>query len=120
MPSIVTLDIETTGLDSSSDSIIEIGALRFNGNRVEDEWTTLINPNRHIPEFISNLTGISDGMVRQAPLIRDVLDELANFISDCPILGHNIRFDLSFFQKFQLFTLNERIDTYEIASILLP
>ncbi len=120
MSSIVALDLETTGLDSRSDTIIEIGARRFDGNRVEDEWTTLINPGRHIPEFISGLTGISDGMVQQAPGIQDVLEELATFIGDAPILGHNIQFDLSFFKKHKLFTLNERIDTYEMAAVLLP
>ncbi len=120
MTSIVALDIETTGLDPQNDAIIEIGARRFEGNRVEDEWSSLINPGRHIPEFITGLTGISDEMVRQAPHIRDVLDELSAFIGDVPILGHNIQFDLSFFRKYNLFTLNEHIDTYELASILLP
>jgi len=120
MTSTVALDIETTGLDPQSDAIIEIGARRFDGNRVEDEWTSLVNPARHIPEFITGLTGISDEMVRQAPRIRDVLEELAAFIGDCPILGHNIQFDLSFFKKYQLFTLNERIDTYELAAVLMP
>jgi DNA polymerase-3 subunit epsilon/ATP-dependent DNA helicase DinG len=117
---IVALDLETTGLDSQADAIIEIGAVRFEGNRVEDEFTTLINPGRHIPEFISGLTGISDEMVRQAPHIRDVLDELAAFIGDAPILGHNIQFDLSFLKKFKLFELNENIDTYELAAVLMP
>jgi len=56
MPSIVALDIETTGLDSKSDGIIEIGAIRFNSRRVEDEFSTLINPGRKIPRYISNLT----------------------------------------------------------------
>jgi ATP-dependent DNA helicase DinG len=120
MPSIVSLDIETTGLDPQKDAILEIGARRFDGNRVEDELSTLINPGRHIPEFISGLTGISDEMVRQAPPIRDVLEELASFIGDSPILGHNIQFDLSFFKKYKLFELNEHIDTYELASVLLP
>ncbi len=120
MPSIVSLDIETTGLDPQMDSIIEIGARRFDDNRVEDEWTTLINPARHVPEFITGLTGISDEMIRQAPRIRDVLDELTAFVGDAPILGHNIQFDLSFFKKYDLFTMNDRIDTYEMAAILLP
>jgi DNA polymerase-3 subunit epsilon/ATP-dependent DNA helicase DinG len=117
---IVALDLETTGLDSQTDVIIEIGAVRFEGNRIEDEFTTLINPKRHIPEFITGLTGISDDMVRQAPHIRDVLDELAAFIGDAPILGHNIQFDLSFFKKFKLFEFNETIDTYELAAVLIP
>ena len=120
MTPIIALDLETTGLDFQTDAIIEIGAVRFEGNRIEDEFTTLINPGRHIPEFITNLTGISDEMVRQAPHIRDVLDELTGFIGDAPILGHNIQFDLSFFKKFHLFELNENIDTYELAAVLLP
>jgi DNA polymerase-3 subunit epsilon/ATP-dependent DNA helicase DinG len=120
MPSIIALDLETTGLDPQSDAIIEIGARRFDGNRIENEYTTLINPGRHIPEFITGLTGISDEMVRQAPRIRDVLAELEAFIGDSPILGHNIQFDLSFFKKYNLFELNERIDTYELAAVLLP
>jgi ATP-dependent DNA helicase DinG len=117
---IVSLDLETTGLDPLSDSIIEIGAVRLEGNRIEDEFTTLINPGRHIPEFISGLTGISDEMVRQAPHIREVLDELAAFIGDAPILGHNIQFDLSFLKKYRLFELNENIDTYEMGAVLIP
>ena len=120
MTSIVALDIETTGLDPQADAVIEIGVRRFEGHRVEDEFTTLVNPNRHIPEFITGLTGIDDAMVRQSPHIRDVLEELAAFIGDSPILGHNIKFDLSFFQKYNLFELNERIDTYEMAAVLMP
>jgi ATP-dependent DNA helicase DinG len=120
MNPIVALDLETTGLDSRSDAIIEIGAVRFEGSRVVDEFTTLINPGKHIPEFISSLTGISDEMVRQAPHIRDVLGELEVFVGDTPILGHNIRFDLSFLKKFKLFEFNETIDTYEMAAVLMP
>ena len=120
MTSIVALDLETTGLDPQTDAILEIGARRFDGNRVEDEFTTLINPGRHIPEFISGLTGISDEMVRQAPPIRDVLDGLVAFIGDSPILGHNIQFDLSFFKKYKLIELHDRLDTYELAAVLLP
>jgi len=120
MTSIVALDVETTGLDPQADAIIEIGARRFNGPRVEDEWSTLVNPGRHIPEFITALTGINDDMARQAPRLNEVLNDLADFIGDAPILGHNIRFDLSFFHKYGLFELNERIDTYEMASVLMP
>src|SRR5512140_3504747 len=120
MNSIVSLDIETTGLDPQSDAIIEIGACRFNGNRIEAEFSTLVNPGRHIPELITRLTEINDEMVRQAPPIRDVLVDLVAFIGDSPILGHNVQFDLSFFRKYKLFGLNESIDTYEMAAVLLP
>jgi DNA polymerase III epsilon subunit-like protein len=70
MASIVSIDIETTGLDSNKDVIIEIGAVKFKDHRIEDEFSSQINPGRHIPEFITQLTGISDEMVRQAPRIR--------------------------------------------------
>ncbi|MCL4559215.1 MAG: exonuclease domain-containing protein, partial [Chloroflexi bacterium] len=63
----ISLDIETTGLDAQSDSILEIGATRFNGRRIEAEWTTLVNPLRPIPPFITQLTGITNEMVHSAP-----------------------------------------------------
>jgi len=120
MESFIALDIETTGLNPEKDAIIEIGAVRFNHRRVEEEWSSLINPGKPIPPFITQLTGINDQMVLQAPTIREVLDELANFISDATIVGHNIGFDLSFFKRFRLFRSNDVIDTYELASVLLP
>jgi ATP-dependent DNA helicase DinG len=120
MPSIAALDIETTGLDANKDAIIEIGVVRFNETRIEGEWSRLINPHRHIPDFITGLTGISNEMVRKEPGINDVLGDLTEFIGNCPILGHNIRFDLSFFEKFNLFPNNDSLDTYELASVLLP
>ena len=120
MNSFVALDIETTGLDSGRDSIIEIAALKFKGNRIEDEWSSLINPNRHIPEFITTLTGIDDAMVRQAPRIRDITQEFEAFVGDCPVIGHNVRFDLGFLQKYIPLALNDVIDTYELAAVLMP
>lgn len=120
MTSLVALDIETTGLDPAKDAIIEIGAVRFKDHRIEDEWTTLINPGRHIPEFISGLTGISDAMVRESPCLKDILPKLESFIGDMPVIGHNVRFDLGFLQRSGILRYNEVIDTYELASVLLP
>ena len=120
MIDLVAIDIETTGLDNNRDVIIEIGAVRFNGKRVEDEFSTLINPNRHIPEFITGLTGIDDSMVRQAPQLRDIAHELEAFVGEVPVIGHNIRFDLGFLQKSGILKLNHVIDTYTLASVLMP
>lgn len=120
MESIVALDIETTGLNLENDAITEIGAVRFSGRRVESEWHTLINPGRRIPPEITQLTGITDAMVRGAPVIHDVLEDLDYFVGDAPILGHNVRFDLSFLRKQGLFRHNEPLDTYDMAAILLP
>jgi ATP-dependent DNA helicase DinG len=120
MTSYVALDIESTGLDTNRDAIIEIGAVRFNERRVEDEWTTLVNPGRQIPEFITGLTGIDNAMVRQAPGIRDIAHELDAFVGDVPVIGHNVRFDLGFLQKAGILRYNDVIDTYELAAVLMP
>jgi len=120
MQSIVAIDIETTGLNESRDAIIEIGAVKFKGHRVEAEWSSLINPNKHIPEFVTGLTGISDAEVRNAPRLVDMAPLLGEFVGDAPIVGHNVRFDLGFLQKSGLFPYNEVIDTYELASVLMP
>ncbi|PWB50940.1 MAG: DNA polymerase III subunit epsilon [Anaerolineales bacterium] len=120
MDSIVAIDIETTGLDPQKDSIIEIGAVRFSTSRIEDEWNSLINPGRKIPPFITQLTGINDHMVLEAPAIQNILPDLRSFVGDSPILGHNVGFDLAFLYRQGLFKANDQLDTYEIASVLLP
>ncbi len=120
MTTIVSLDIESTGLDENREAIIEIAAVKFNGRRVEDEFNTLINPGKHIPDFITGLTGIDDAMVRQAPRLRDIAHELTAFVGDAPILGHNVKFDIGFLRKAGLFEFQQTLDTYELASVLLP
>ncbi len=120
MTTLVSLDIETTGLDEERDSIIEIAAVRFNGKRKEDEFNTHINPGKHIPDFITGLTGIDDAMVRQAPRLRDIMPELKAFVGDAPIIGHNVKFDVGFLRKAGLFEYQQTIDTLELASVLLP
>ncbi|NWF63208.1 MAG: DEAD/DEAH box helicase family protein [Chloroflexi bacterium] len=120
MTTIVSLDIETTGLDENRDAIIEIAAIRFNGKRKEGEFNTLINPGRQIPDFITGLTGIDNAMVRQAPRLQDIAHELTAFVGDAPILGHNVKFDVGFLRHKGLFEYQQTIDTLELASALLP
>lgn len=120
MESFTAIDIETTGLDQNREAIIEIAAVKFRGSRIEDEWSSLINPNRHVPEFITNLTGIDDAMLRGAPRLPDIARQLESLVGDTPIVGHNVRFDLSFLQKQIPFSYNEVIDTYELAAVLIP
>lgn len=120
MDPIVALDLETTGLDPDQDSIIEIGAVLFTNRRIEGEFSTLINPGKRIPPFVTQLTGINDQMVIRAPAIHEVLPDLKNFVGDAPILGHNIRFDMSFLNRLGLFRNHSTLDTYEMASVLVP
>ncbi len=120
MHTLVALDLETTGLDPERDAIIEIGAVRFRGPRVEDTWSTLVNPGRPIPKFVSELTHIDDSMVAQAPRLAEVLGTLANFVGDLPALGHNVAFDLSFLKRRGVLEFNQALDTLDLASVILP
>ncbi len=120
MTDIVSLDLETTGLDATRDAIIEIGAVRFNGRRVQEEWHSLINPGRAIPPAITRLTGISNEMVRFAPAFQEVSPDLSAFVGNSPILGHNVGFDFGFLQQRGLFAYNDAIDTYALAAVLMP
>lgn len=120
MTTIVSVDIETTGLDESREAIIEIAAVKFNGRRIEAEFNTLVNPGKSIPDFITGLTGIDNAMVRQAPRLQDIAHELTSFIGDAPILGHNVKFDIGFLRKAGLFQYQQTLDTYELASVLMP
>ncbi|MEM5774724.1 MAG: 3'-5' exonuclease, partial [Anaerolineaceae bacterium] len=120
MPTLVSIDVETTGLDPQNDALIEIAAVKFNERRIEDEFSTLINPGRVIPREITLLTGITNEMVRNAPVIFDVIDEFAGFVGDAPVVGHSVHFDLGFLKKQRVLQLNESICTYELASVLLP
>ena len=117
---LISLDLETTGLDPGNDAILEIGALKFTSDGIDDEFHTLINPKRQIPPQISKLTGITDAMVRGAPDIEEVLDELEAFAGNHPIVGHNISFDLAFLRKHDLCKRNQAVDTYEMAAVVLP
>jgi ATP-dependent DNA helicase DinG len=117
---LVALDIETTGLDPDKDAILEIGVVRFNGRRVEAEWSQLVNPGRPVPPTITQLTGITNEMVANAPPLNQVLGKLVEIVNHDPILGHNIKFDLSFLRKHHILELNDILDTYDMAAVLLP
>ncbi len=118
--SCVALDLETTGLEAERDAIIEIGCVKLIDGRVVAEWTSLVNPGRPIPLKITQLTGISDADVADAPSLRHVGHELTRFIGTLPVVGHNVGFDLGFMQARGLYHDNPAVDTFELASLLLP
>lgn len=92
------IDFETTGSSSASDTITEVGAVRVRGGEQLATLQTLVNPGCAIAPTITVLTGISEAMVTRAPRIESVLGTLVDFIGDSVIVGHNIRFDMSFLQ----------------------
>lgn len=115
----VVFDIETTGLNPKYEKIIEIGAAKVQDGRVADTFSTFVNPGKGLPERITELTGIYDADVVNAPYIEDVLDLFINFAGDNILLGHNLIFDYSFVKKA---AINQKkrfdrkgIDTLKIA-----
>ena len=95
----VSVDLETTGLDSSRDAIIEIGAVRFNQERALERFSTFVNPGRKIPPFITELTGIRDDDVATAMGAHEATRRLAEFAGRDPVIGHNVGFDLAFLRR---------------------
>ena len=119
----VALDTETTGTDSERDAVIEIGAVRFSSDgQVLAEWSSLVNPGRAVPFNITQLTGITSPMVAGAPSLPEVASALRRFVGDSStiIVGHNVDFDLGFLRQKGLHFAHPTLDTFELASILLP
>jgi DNA polymerase III, alpha subunit (gram-positive type) len=77
----IAFDFETTGLDHYEDRIIEIAAIRFEHGVITDRFVTLVNPEKNIPALITEITGISDSMVRNAPTEETIIKDLLDFIS---------------------------------------
>ena len=121
----VAIDLETTGLRAESDSILEVGAVRFQGDEVLDTFQTFINPGREIPEFVQRYTGITPQDIRRAPSFPQIRDDLAEFITRdsqplVPIVGHSVNFDLGFLESHGLPLLNPAFDTLDLATVFLP
>ena len=115
----VSLDLETTGLNPEVDEIIEIGAVKFQGNKVTDTFHSIVNTQRTLPYRIQLLCGIEQSQLDAAPAFTELADGLMSFIGGCPIVGHNISFDLSFLAQKGLKPANATYDTWELATVLL-
>lgn len=122
--SFVAIDLETTGVDASEDKIIEIGAIKIIDGVEQGIFSSFVNPGMPVPARITDITGIDDKMLKDAPVIEDILDEVLDFIGDLPLLGHNIKFDYSFLKCAALSCGNtfekDGIDTLRMARKLLP
>lgn len=93
------VDVETTGLDPKEDKITEIGAIRVEGGRIADTFHTLVNPGRRLTERITELTGLTDGALKDAPFIQDIIGNFVEFETTGCLLGHSILFDYSFLKR---------------------
>ena len=126
VPDYVLFDLETTGISCQTDQVIEISAVKVIGGKVVDEFSTLVNPGVPIPPGASNVNGIYDDMVKDAPIFETALSDFLEFAEDYVFVGHNIhRFDMRFIwrdaEKYWGKTIgNDYVDTLEISNMYLP
>lgn len=92
------VDIETTGNGYKGQKITEISALIFDGKKIVDEFTSLVNPEQNIPTFITNLTGITNAMVRNAPKFYEVAKKVEEITKGTIFVAHNVNFDYNIIQ----------------------
>lgn len=120
----VVFDIETTGLDVMNDSVTEIGAVKIKKGVIAEQFTSLIKPTRVIEDRITQLTGITNEMVKDAPPIEKVLPDFIKFIEGCVIVAHNADFDRGFIRKYaeaEEYVFDNRVmDTMEMTRRYLP
>ena len=121
----VVFDIETTGLSKETESITEIGAVKVVDGKIIDRFSTFVNPERPIPAEITKLTGITNEMVADAPVITEILPKFLEFCQDAVLVAHNANFDTGFIRlnaerKCGIEVKNTVLDTLELSRSLLP
>lgn len=121
----VVFDVETTGLSVVNNKLIEIAGVRMIDGKVIDRFASFVNPHEKIPYNITQLTNITDEMVRDAPDLDAVMPQFIEFIGDSVLVAHNARFDMGFMQeackRLSLEMLhNPVLDTLELGRFLYP
>ncbi len=122
----VIFDLETTGVYTETDEVVEISAIKVKNGEVVDEFSTLVNPQVHIPDEASEVNGITDKMVKDSPTFDVALNDFIAFAGDMVLVGHNItKFDMKFICRdaikyFGKTIGNDYIDTLTIARVFLP
>lgn len=120
----VVFDIETTGLESQRDQILEIGAVKIKNGEYVGKFSTFVDPKCNIPEKIVKLTNINNSMVMGAPSQEEAVRDFLEFAKGTVLVAHNAAFDTSFIKfasnKFGLGYDNVSLDTLALARLLLP
>ncbi|MFC3032866.1 exonuclease domain-containing protein [Pseudoalteromonas fenneropenaei] len=120
----LVVDLETTGGNAQNDRITEVAIVTLVAGKIVDSWSTLVNPERHIPRFITELTGISDEMVRTAPTFAEVMDTIEGKLAAGIFVAHNVNFDYGFlkhsFARFSRPFQRPKLCTVQLARKHLP
>ena len=118
------VDIETTGSHTKSGRITEIAVCVTNGSEIIEKYETLVNPEQGISSFIVGLTGISQDMVRTAPLFSDIADELYSILEENIFVAHNVNFDYGFikseFQRIGIDYSAKKLCTVRLSRRIIP
>lgn len=118
------VDLETTGGYALRNRVTEVAIYRFDGNRIVDEFHSLVNPERSIPPFITQLTGITNDMVAQAPTFKDIARDIEDFTRDHVLVAHNAGFDYSFlrreFKNLGVRFLRKKLCTVRLSRKIIP
>ncbi|MDO4179405.1 MAG: 3'-5' exonuclease [Phascolarctobacterium sp.] len=121
----IVLDLETTGFSPESCEIIEFGGIKvINGKEIES-LSVLICPKHGISQEITNITGIDNKIVKNAPSLEAVLPEILAYIGDSIIVGHNVNFDINFLYEASMQIMgkpltNDFLDTMRLSKKLYP
>jgi DNA polymerase-3 subunit epsilon len=118
------VDIETTGGSPVSEKITEIAIFIYDGNNIIDEFITLINPEKKIPYYITQLTGISNSMVAEAPKFYEIARKIIEFTENKIFVAHNVNFDYNFIkQEFKQLGVDfhrEKLCTVNLSRKIIP
>lgn len=122
--SLAIVDLETTGMSACRNRVIEIAIIRVEGNKIVDTFTSCINPQIHIPSFITHLTGISNQDVEGAPIFAEVKHRVRKILKGATFVAHNVWFDYSFmreeFQRVEIPFESKRCCTVRLSRRLYP
>jgi len=118
------IDVETTGLRAGQEKITEIAIILHDGKHIVEEFSSLINPEKKISYFITQLTGISDKMVSDAPKFYELARHIIELTENATIVGHNVNFDYSFlraeFKSLGYEYQRKTMDTIKLSRKLIP
>src|SRR5438128_5445083 len=120
MRTYIALDLEATGMQSERDEVIEIGAVKFSGDQVVGRWESFVRPSQPIPYKVTQLTGIRQGDVAHAPLMKEIAPMLMRFVGNSPIIGQSVGLDLAMLARGGISLSNVSWDTFELATLLVP
>jgi len=118
------VDLETTGGDSRNSRVIEVAVYAFDGKKILDEYTSLVDPGTRVPGFITNLTGITNEMLEGAPSFEEVAEKIEEITRDRIFVAHNVGFDYSFlrneFKKIDEKFIRKRLCTVRLTRSIFP